>query len=195
MKILKRLAAVCMGGVLCFSLAACGGAAGDKAYSVGLNGTEIIAGETTAGVLFDAGYTLEALNQETRIGTVPIEASFELDKNSYYTGIKVMKGDESVASIELVTDQKGGAASEAVIGKIKISTELSHPLDTVTFDGVSLPEVTSEVFQEHVSGGEVRDDGTSAYLAGKKYTVRVNYENGAVTELEMSCNYDVDYTG
>lgn len=188
----KSLAALMMSGLLCVSLAACSSSGGDKAYPVGLDGTEIIVGETTLSALYDAGYAIESLNQVTHIGRIPVEASFELEANSFYSGIIVLKDDVSVAMLSIVTDKKAVTASEAVIASVTIGSELHNPLDSVTFDGVSLPELTAETFKEHVSGSKVRDDGTSAYFSGKKYSARANYENGAPVKLEVSRSYDVD---
>lgn len=190
--IIKKIAAVLLGGVLCLSLTACSSGS-DKAYPVGLNGTEIMVGETTLSVLYDAGYTTEALNTQTRIGTIPIEPTDELEANSYYSSIKLLKDDVSVATITLVTDKEAVPASESVIGGIKIDSGLSQPLDTVTFDGVALTDLTIETFQEHVPGSKVNDDSTSTYHSGKNYSIDVNYENGAPVSLEVKHNYDVDY--
>lgn len=193
-RFVRSLAALMMGGMLCVSLAACSSSSsGDKAYAVGLDGTEIMVGETTLSALYDAGYTIEALDQVTRIGTIPLEASYELEAKSYYSGILLYKNDTKVAMLSVATDKKAVPASEAVIAEVKVGSALKHPLDSVTFDGVSLLELSTDAFKEHVSGSTVRDDGTSAYMMGKKYKVKVSYENGAPVELDVARNYDVDY--
>lgn len=179
-----------MGLAVCFSLAACS-IGGDKAYPVGLDGTEILVGETKMSALYDAGYTIEALNATTRIGRIPMEPSMELEANSIYTGILVLKDEVTVAIISVATDKKAVPASDALIGGIQVSAELDHPLDTITLDGVKLLEMTTDTFQEHVSGCKVREDSTSAYLYGTNYSVNVGYENGVPVSMEMKRKYDV----
>lgn len=122
-----------------------------------------------------------------------IEASTELEENSYYMSVSVKKDDESIATIDLVTDKGSVLASEAIIGKIAFMSELGNPMNTIMFDGVALTEVTTDVFKEHVSGCKIREDGMSAFYTGKKYYVSIVYENGSVSELEMKRKYDVDF--
>lgn len=184
----KRLMVAAMGAVLCVSLASC--SSKDVAYPVTIDGTEVMAGETTLSVLYDAGYTIMSMDT---IGSTEVEASYQLDADSYYTGLYIAKGDTRIASVALVTDKKAVPASDAVIGSIEVNSEYKHPLDTATFAGVKISELTPEKFQEVVAGSKMRDDGNSAYYSGSKYLVRADYKDGAIISLQMKRNYDVDY--
>lgn len=192
-KMVKQLATLVVGLALCLSLAACSSSK-DVVYPVTLDGTEIIVGETTLSTLYDAGYTIVALNIGTKMGSAELEASFELDANSYFTGLYVKKGDVKMATLAIVTDSKAVPASEAVIGTVKVNSELDHPMDKATFDGVTISELTAETTKEHVPDGTIRDDGSAVYLHGKKYSIQVDFENGVPISLEMKRKYDVDYT-
>lgn len=192
-KMVKQLAALVVGIALSLSLAACSSSK-DVVYPVTLDGTEIIVGETTLSTLYDAGYTIMALNIGTKMGSTELDASFELDANSYFTGLYAKKGDVKMATLAIVTDSKAVPASEAVIGTVKVNSELDHPMDKATFDGVTISELTAETTKEHVPDSTIRDDGSAAYLHGDKYSIQVDFENGVPISLEMKRKYDVDYT-
>lgn len=192
-KIKKHLVTILMGLMLCLSLTACDSVASDKAYPLGLDGTEILVGETTLSALYDAGYTIMALDSASS-GRFELEPSYQLEKDSYYSGLFIEKDDKTLAMLQVVTDSKEVPASEAVIAFLSFAGYNDEPLDTdmITFDGVVLTDLNAEVFMEHVPGGEAREDGSGAYFYGSNYSVSIEYENGVPVEFEVAREYDVD---
>lgn len=177
---------------LCFALSACSSKS-DKAYPVAIDGTEIIVGETKAGALFDAGFTMKNVTPGA-IGAADVDPSQPLDANSYYTGLYLMKDDVKRFSVALVTGKDTVLVQNAVIASVKIDSELDHPLEGVSFDGVALPDLTPAVLKEHVPDAKDREDGSSSYFYGNSYSVRVNYTDGKPASLEVAREYDVDYS-
>ena len=187
-----------LGGVLamlaalCLALSACSGKS-DKAYPVAIDGTELIVGETKAGVLFDAGFTMKSV-APGMIGAADISPSQPMDANSYYTGVYMMKDAVKRVTLALVTEKESVPVQDAVIASVKIDSELDNPLEGVSFDGVALPDLTPAVLKEHVPDAEDREDGSSSYFHGSSYSVRVNYIDGEPASLEVAREYAVDYS-
>ena len=103
------------------------------------------------------------------------------------------KGDLIYAMIDIVTGSKDTTLSESVVAKIMASTGMNDALDHISFDGVALLDVSTDVFKEHVKGGKVEEDGSTAYCIGHQYSIQIYYENGEVTELNIGRRYDVEY--
>ena len=187
-----------LGGVLamlaalCFALSACSSKS-DKAYPVAIDGTEILVGETKAGALFDAGFTMKSV-APGMIGAASISPSQPMDANSYYTGIYMMKDDVKRVSLALVTEKESVSVKDAVIASVKIDSELDYSLEGISFDGVALLDLTPEVLKEHVPDITDREDGSSSYFFGSNYSLRVNYTDGKPVSLEVEREYDVDYS-
>lgn len=187
-----------LGGVLamlaalCLALSACSSKS-DKAYPVAIDGTEILVGETKAGVLFDAGFTMKSV-APGMIGAADISPSQPMDANSYYTGVYMMKDDVKRVTLALATEKETVPVSETVIASVAIGSELDHPLEGTSFDGVALPDLTPEALKEHVPDAKDREDGSSSYYYGRNYSVRVNYIDGEPALLEVAREYDVDYS-
>lgn len=177
---------------LCLALSACSSKS-DKAYPVAIDGTEILVGETKAGVLFDAGFTMKSV-APGMIGAADISPSQPMDANSYYTGVYMMKDDVKRVTLALATEKETVPVSEAVIASVAIDSELDHPLEGTSFDSVALPDLTPEALKEHVPDAKDREDGSSSYYYGRNYSVRVNYIDGEPALLEVAREYDVDYS-
>lgn len=177
---------------LCLALSACSSKS-DKAYPVAIDGTEILVGETKAGVLFDAGFTMKSV-APGMIGAADISPSQPMDTNSYYTGVYMMKDDVKRVTLALATEKETVPVSETVIASVAIGSELDHPLEGTSFDGVALPDLTPEALKEHVPDAKDREDGSSSYYYGRNYSVRVNYIDGEPALLEVAREYDVDYS-
>lgn len=177
---------------LCLALSACSSKS-DKAYPVAIDGTEILVGETKAGVLFDAGFTMKSV-APGMIGAADISPSQPMDANSYYTGVYMMKDDVKRVTLALATEKETVPVSETVIASVAIGSELDHPLEGTSFDGVALPDLTPEALKEHVPDAKDREDGSSSYYYGRNYSVRVNYIDGEPALLEVAREYDVDYS-
>lgn len=184
---MKRLASLILGIILCITVSGCGAAGTDKAYPVKFDEAEVMVGETAASVLLDAGFELKEISGTELTADTPVE------KNAYYTGINVVKDDATYAMISLAVEGKETTLSNALVAQIIVKPELGHVIDRISFDGVPLPEVTAEVFKEHVAGSTIREDGTRAFCAGDNYTSSIYYEDGKVTEMEMTRHYSVQW--
>ncbi len=189
MDFVKKAAAAAMALVLCLSMAACGAGGKDKAYPVSVDGTEIIVGETTMGALYDAGYTIVAYGGSE---SMEIDATEQLEADSYYSQVFAKKGDENLVMLAVVTEKNAIPISEAVIADVEFFSE--EGLAKASFDGVALADLSLDTLKEHVSGISVDEEAGLASMAGNNYTLFVYFENGKVTSLEMKKNYDVDYS-
>lgn len=184
---MKKLVCLFLGIIMCMSVTACGALGTDKVYPVKFDDTEILVGETKVSVLLDNGFIL----QEIRGGELDKEQP--LEKNSYYSGIDVIKDDVQYAMISIVSEKKDIPLSEAIIAQIIIKPSLEHAIERASLAGVALPDLTADVFKEHIAGSEMYDDGTGVFCAGEQYTFRAYYEDGNLTEVNAVRNYSVEY--
>lgn len=185
---MKKIVCLFLGIIMCMSITACGLLkTDDRVYPVKFDDTEILVGETTVSVLLDNGFIIE----EIRGGELDKEQIIE--KNSYYSGINVIKDDVEYAMISIASEKKDIPLSEAIIAKIIIKPGLEHAIERIYLDGVALPDLTADVFKEHIAGSKMYDDGTCAFFAGEKYTFRAYYEDGNLTEVNAVRNYSVQY--
>lgn len=189
--LMKRAVAAMMSLVFCLTMAACGGGGSDKAYPVSLDGTEILVGETTMSALYDAGYTIVA-HGENFTQSMEIEATEQLEADSYYSQIFAKKGEESLIMLAVVTEKSAIPISEAVIANVKLYNE--EGIAKASFDGVAVADLDFDTLKEHVPGAKLNEDGLLASVSGNNYTLFVYYEDGKVTSLEMKKNYDVDFS-
>ncbi len=184
---MKKLVCLFLGIIMCMSVTACGTLATDKVYPVKFDDTEILVGKTTVSELLDNGFILH----ETYGGELDKEQPIE--KNSYYSGIIVVKDDVEYAMISVVSEKKDIPLSEAIIANILIKPSLEHAIERIYLDGVALPDLTADVFKEHIAGSRIYDDGTGVYCSGDQYTFRAYYEDGNLTEVNALRNYSVQY--
>lgn len=188
---MKKLITCLMAGLLCMGMAGCSSSAGDKAYPITVDGTDIIVGETTVGTLIDAGFTIE---QGGYSDDNEVPADTMLEKNSYYSGLYLHKGETKYCTLSFVTDRSDVPLTDAVIAKVIIYNDSYYLLDETMFDGVNLTEITPEIAKEHIAGAKVSEDNSSVYLSGSKYFVDVNFDENGLSNIEMKRKYDVDYT-
>lgn len=185
---MKKVIAFLMAGLVCLGVSGC--SAGDKAYPITVDGTDILVGETTISTLIDAGFTIRELSYSD---DNEITGDTMLEKNSYYSGLYAYKEDIKYCTIEIVTDKKDVPLAEAVIAKVIIKDDLSHTIGDSMFDGVKLTEMTVETAQEHIEGSKLSEDNLSVSLSGSKYFVSIHFDENGFLDLEMKCKYDVDY--
>lgn len=179
---MKKLMSLLLATTMCLFLTACGSVfVSSTAYPVLFDDTEVVVDKTKISELLDAGFDVQDSSEES------IPADTELEKNSYYSGLYVCKGDTTYAMIDVVSGSKAIPLSEAKVGNIVVTNDYCA-MDRVTFDGVPLLDVTPEVFKEHVKGAEEREDGSAVYRAGT-FPIRVEYENGEVIKFKLNKKY------
>ena len=188
----RKIAAVLLCAMMCMTFTACASAESDKAYPIELDGTEIIVGTTTLSTLFTAGYEIMAVDGQS-VGMV--EAYTPLEKDSYYSGLFIQEDGQSIAMLHIATGSEDVTASEAVIAQLTFTGYNDEPLNTdrIKFDGVTLTDLTPEVFMEHVPAGKTYEDGSGAYFHGSDYGVSITYENGVPVKFEIERKYDVEW--
>lgn len=181
----KKLLCLALAGMLALGLLAGCGAAKAAIYPVTVDGTAVTAGETTASVLYDAGFDLHTADGYA------IERAEKLDADSYYTGTYFGKDGVTYGALELVTDEAcpvGGA----VIASIKI---MESGVPMAQLNGIDLTALTPEKAREvepKLEDGEY----WQSYVTGDTI-LRIERTEGAagdVQQLEMAQRYDVDYS-
>lgn len=182
---MKKLVSLFLGLILCLSVAGCDRiVTSDKAYPVAFDDFEITVGKTTVSELLDAGFSITEDGEE-------IPADTGVDKNSYYSGIRVNKGDLEYGTIDLMS-KSNGTVSDTIIAKIMVRNTTDSAFDQIKLDGVSMSEVTPDVFAEHIAGSK-NSDGTYGIASGTNYRVEGYFEDGKATGLNMVRRYNVQY--
>lgn len=169
---------------------------GETLLPISVNGKEIRVGETTVQTLLDEGFNVSWVDEEyNRIIVDPTE---QLEANSYYTGGSIEVTDNMSFSISLVTDEEAVSLGEAVIARLEIHTaaeEDQSVLETISFDGVPITELTRE------KAGEKYPDWTGDevmwlhYGLEYKYDLHFDMSTGGFNGFIVERVYDVDWNG
>lgn len=169
---------------------------GETLLPISVNGKEIRVGETTVQTLLDEGFNVSWVDEEyNRIIVDPTE---QLEANSYYTGGSIEVTDNMSFSISLVTDEEAVSLGKAVIARLEIHTaaeEDQSVLETISFDGVPITELTRE------KAGEKYPDWTGDevmwlhYGLEYKYDLHFDMSTGGFNGFIVERVYDVDWNG
>lgn len=208
-KLQKQLISTLLALLLTLSLAGCAEQHSEESvseveeplYSVSVNGTEILVGETRIQALLDAGY--EIAWSEMIQGTPPqiqeytLDPEMQLERNSYYSGAHVTISDHFSVLISFVTEQ-AVPLKDAVIARMEFSFsrgENDSELSDIIFNGVSVPDMTRE------KAGEIFPDfmGDSAMwfstgLKNYEYFMGFNSNTGELIKFSVERKYDVDWS-
>lgn len=169
---------------------------GETLLPISVNGKEIRVGETTVQTLLDEGFNVSWVDEEyNRIIVDPTE---QLEANSYYTGGSIEVTDNMSFSISLVTDEEAVSLGQAVIARLELHTaeeEDQSVLETISFDGVPITELTRE------KAGEKYPDWTGDevmwlhYGLEYKYDLNFDMSTGGFNGFIVERVYDVDWNG
>ncbi|MEY8337716.1 hypothetical protein AALB16_06735 [Lachnospiraceae bacterium 62-35] len=186
--------------VLILFLSACaqkGGESGQEEevlLPISVNGKEIRVGETTVQTLLDEGMDVSWVDED--YNRVTVDPATQLEANSYYTGGSIKVTDNMSFKISLVTDEDAVSLGDAVIARLELHMAAEDDkgvLETISFDGVPVTELTRE------KAGEKYPDWTGDevmwlhYGLEYKYDLNFDISTGNLSGFTVERIYDVDW--
>ena len=167
---------------------------GETLLPISVNGKEIRVGETTVQTLLDEGFDVSWVDED--YNRIVVDPSTELEAESYYSGLSMKVSDNMSFSISLVTDAEAVPLGQAVIARLEVHMQAEDDksvLETISFDGVPVTELTRE------KAGEKYPDWTGNEVMWLKYGLEYKYS----LDFDMSTTilsgftvervYDVDW--
>ena len=179
-------------------LSACGQAYGgseaeEALLPVSVNGKEIRVGETTLQTLLDEGLDVSWVDEN--YNRVTVDPATQLEANAYYTGGSMKVTDNMSFTISLATEE-AVPLGQAVIARLELNMAAEDDesvLETISFDGVPVTELTRE------KAGEMYPDWTGNevmwlhYGLEYKYDLNFDISSGNLSGFTVERTYDVDW--
>ncbi|EOS65670.1 hypothetical protein [Oscillibacter sp. 1-3] len=179
-------------------LSACGQADGgseaeEALLPVSVNGKEIRVGETTLQTLLDEGLDVSWVDEN--YNRVTVDSATQLEANAYYTGGSMKVTDNMSFTISLATEE-AVPLGQAVIARLELNMAAEDDesvLETISFDGVPVTELTRE------KAGEMYPDWTGNevmwlhYGLEYKYDLNFDISSGNLSGFTVERTYDVDW--
>lgn len=163
---------------------------------ISINGKEIKVGETTVQTLLDEG--LEVSWVDENYERITVDPATGLEANSYYTGGSIKVTDNMSFSISLVTDEEAVSLGEAVIARLELRMAAENDksvLETISFDGVPVTELTLENAMEKYSDWTGNEVMWLHYGLDYKYDLLFDISTGILNGFNIERTYDVDWNG
>ena len=163
---------------------------------ISINGKEIKVGETTVQTLLDEG--LEVSWVDENYERITVDPATELEANSYYTGGSIKVTDNMSFSISLVTDEEAVSLGEAVTARLELRMAAENDksvLETISFDGVPVTELTLENAMEKYSDWTGNEVMWLHYGLDYKYDLLFDISTGILNGFNIERTYDVDWNG
>lgn len=163
---------------------------------VSINGKEIKVGETTVQTLLDEGLNVSWVDED--YNRITVDPATQLEANAYYTGGNIEVSDNISFMISLATDEEAVPLGQAVIARLELHTfddDDKSVLETISFDGVPITELTQEKAVEKYpdwTGDEVM---WLHYGLEYKYDLNFDMSTGALRGFTVERTYDVDWNG
>lgn len=197
------LCLVLTGLILCLS--ACGGDGGGSGQEggndevllpVGINGKEIRVGETTVQTLLDEG--LEVSWVDENYNRITVDPATRLEANAYYTGGSIKVTDNMSFMISFATDEEEVSLGQAVIARLELTMAAESDqsvLETISFDGVPVTELTQELAAEKYPDWTGNEVMWLHYGLEYKYDLNFDMSTGYLNKFAVERVYDVDWNG
>lgn len=153
-----------------------------------LDGTKVTVGEMTPADLEGEGWKLNDLGKMI----------FELPDRSWTSSLFLEKDDESYAMLVLVNDSKESKpAKKCTIEELKFyALEDSNKDLNITINGINPIGKTQDELKELYPDLELDDDTEGYlfhYLKSGDYSVRFEYYEGELTDIEVTHKFDKSY--
>lgn len=117
----------------------------DVLLPISINGKEIRVGETTVQTLLDEGLDVSWVDED--YNRITVDPATQLEANSYYTGGSIKVSDNMSFMISFATDENEVSLGQAVIARLELNMATENDksvLETISFDGVPITELTQE---------------------------------------------------
>lgn len=130
-----------------------GGGGDDVLLPISINGKEVRVGETTVQTLLDEGFDVSWVDESYH--RITVDPATQLEANSYYTGGSIKVTDNMRFAISFATDEEEVSLGQAVIARLELTMAAEDDksaLETISFDGVPVTELTQEKAAEKYPG-------------------------------------------
>ena len=154
----------------------------DKAYTITIDGVDIVVGKTTVGEFYGTNFILDA------------EEGQQLEKDMYYPTVFFYdENEESRGWIDIATE-KDCVLEDAIIAKVEFDEDydLASIAERVELEGVKLSDLTLEKAKEIVKRSTDIENGISC--PSKNYSIVITFdEDGSILSFKTSKKYSVDW--
>lgn len=190
---------------LMLCLSACGkddggsGQDGDKTdvlLPISINGKEIRVGETTVQTLLDEGLEVSWVDED--YNRITVDPATQLEANAYYTGGSIKVSDDMSFMISFTTDEEEVSLGQAVIARLELTVAAESDksvLETISFDGVPVTELTQETAVEKYPDWTGNETMWLHYGLEYKYDLNFDMSTGYLNKFAVERTYDVDWNG
>ncbi len=204
MKKTRSLLCLMLAALMLF-LSACGkddggnsqdGGTDDVLLPISINGKEIRVGETTVQALLDEGLDVSWVDEDYNRNTV--DPATQLEANSYYTGGSIKVTDNMHFAISFATDEEEIPLGQAVIARLELTMAAEDDksvLETISFDGVPVTELTQEKAAEKYPDWTGNEVMWLHYGLEYKYDLNFDISTGYLNKFAVERTYDVDWNG
>lgn len=161
---------------------------------ISVNGKEIKVGETTLQTLLDEGLDVSWVDEN--YNRITIDPTTQLEANTYYTGGSIKMTDNMSFSISLATDEEAVSLGQAVIARLElnmVSEKDKSVLETISFDGVPVTELTLEKAMEKYPDWTGNEVMWLHYGLEYKYDLNFDMSTGKLNSFTVERTYDVDW--
>lgn len=172
------------------------GSTDDVLLPISINGKEIRVGETTVQALLDEGLDVSWVDEDYNRNTV--DPATQLEANSYYTGGSIKVTDNMHFAISFATDEEEIPLGQAVIARLELTMAAEDDksvLETISFDGVPVTELTQEKAAEKYPDWTGNEVMWLHYGLEYKYDLNFDISTGYLNKFAVERTYDVDWNG
>lgn len=171
-----------------------GGGNNDVLLPISINGKEIRVGETTVQTLLDEGLDVSWVDED--YNRITVDPATKLEENSYYTGGSIKVSDNMSFMISFTTDEEEVSLGQAVIARLELTIAAEDDksvLETITFDGVPVTELTQEKAAEKYPDWTGNEVMWLYYGLEYKYDLNFDISTGYLNKFAVERTYDVDW--
>lgn len=171
-----------------------GGGNNDVLLPISINGKEIRVGETTVQTLLDEGLDVSWVDED--YNRITVDPATQLEENSYYTGGSIKVSDNMSFMISFTTDEEEVSLGQAVIARLELTIAAEDDksvLETITFDGVPVTELTHEKAAEKYPDWTGNEVMWLYYGLEYKYDLNFDISTGYLNKFAVERTYDVDW--
>lgn len=187
--------------VLMLCLSACGNGDGGGSQGsdevllpISIGGKEIRVGETTVQTLLDEGFDVSWVDED--YNRITVDPATQLEANSYYTGGSIKVTDNMHFAISFATDEEEVSLGQAVIARLELTMAAEDDksvLETISFDGVPVTELTQEKAAEKYPDWTGNEFMWLHYGLEYKYDLNFDMSTGCLNKFAVERVYDVDW--
>lgn len=166
----------------------------DVLLPISINGKEVRVGETTVQTLLDEGMDVSWVDED--YNRITVDPATQLEANAYYTGGSIKVSDNMSFMISFTTDEEEVSLGQAVIARLELTMAAEDDksvLETISFDGVPVTELTQEKVAEKYPDWTGNEVMWLHYGLEYKYDLNFDISTGYLNKFSVERTYDVDW--